>query len=108
MAQHLAFIFLDSIFLMIVAGMYLAFGRKLRKSRLILVVVFMLILTAIFDNLLIVADTFRYNPSAMLGWKIGLAPLEDFGYTLATAILMPVLWELRGRRRQIPWHDENV
>lgn len=55
-------------------------------------------LTAIFDNAMIAAQLFHYSPSHLLGFGIGLAPVEDFAYPLAAVLVLPALWEvLQGR-----------
>ena len=58
-----------------------------------------LLLTAVFDNLMIGAGLFSYNPAHISGLFIGLAPIEDFAYPLAAAILLPALWVLSGGTR---------
>lgn len=55
-------------------------------------VVVMLTLTAVFDNLMIASELFHYAPQHLLGISIGLAPLEDFAYPLAGALLLPAAW----------------
>lgn len=51
-------------------------------------------LTAVFDNLMIAADLFRYNEELLVGWYLGLAPVEDFAWPVAAGLLLPSLWEL--------------
>ena len=58
----------------------------------------LLVLTAIFDSLMIAADLFRFDESRLLGWHVILAPVEDFAWPLASALALPALWELLGRR----------
>ncbi|TFD65256.1 lycopene cyclase domain-containing protein [Cryobacterium ruanii] len=55
-----------------------------------------LLLTAVFDNLMIGAGLFSYDPDHISGLFIGLAPIEDFAYPLAAALLLPALWVLAG------------
>ena len=62
--------------------------------------VIMMITTAIFDNVIIGVGLVAYDPSTLLGSYIGIAPLEDFGYTLAAVIILPVLWILLGTRKK--------
>ena len=62
--------------------------------------VIMMITTAVFDNVIIGVGLVAYDPSTLLGSHIGLAPLEDFGYTLAAVIILPVLWILLGTRKK--------
>ena len=56
-----------------------------------------LVLTAIFDNLMIAAGLFTYAPDMISGALVGLAPLEDFAYPVAAVLLLPGLWILLGR-----------
>lgn len=58
------------------------------------------VLTAIFDNVMIGAGLFHYSPEHLTGLRIGLAPLEDFAYPLAAALLLPSLWSVLRRRRR--------
>ncbi|MFJ4017777.1 lycopene cyclase domain-containing protein [Microbacterium sp. NPDC090014] len=63
-------------------------------------VVVLFLLTAVFDTVMIATGLFHYSPDHLLGVHIGLAPLEDFAYPLAGAVLLPTLWAaLRARRR---------
>jgi len=59
----------------------------------------LLILTAVFDNLMISAGLFHYAEDLTLGIRIGVAPLEDFAYPVAAALLIPAIEELLPRRR---------
>ena len=52
----------------------------------------MLVLTAIFDNAIIAAGLVTYDVTRISQFYIGLAPIEDFGYTLAVALLIPTIW----------------
>ena len=54
--------------------------------------VVMLTMTAIFDNVIIGLGIVKYHESAILGLRVGLAPIEDFGYTVATVFLITTLW----------------
>jgi lycopene cyclase domain-containing protein len=53
-----------------------------------------LVLTAVFDNVMIGVGLFSYNPERILGVKLGLVPVEDFGYPVAAFILLAALWAL--------------
>ena len=56
--------------------------------------VVLLVLTIVFDSLMIWADLFRFDDSQLVGVRLLLAPLEDLAWPLASALLMPALWEL--------------
>jgi lycopene cyclase domain-containing protein len=59
-----------------------------------------IVLTAIFDNVLIAVGMFSYAREHISGLHVGAAPVEDFAYPIAGLILLPSLWSLlRSRRR---------
>lgn len=58
----------------------------------VLVAAVLLILTAIFDNLMILAGLVGYGDAQQLGLTLGLVPVEDFFYPIFIAILIPALW----------------
>lgn len=62
-------------------------------------VVALFVLTAVFDTVMIASGLFHYAPEHLLGVHIGLAPIEDFTYPLAGALLLPALWSALRRRR---------
>lgn len=61
--------------------------------------VLLLTLTAIFDNVIIGTGLVDYDDALISGVRIGLAPIEDFAYTVAALVLLPAVWELLPRRR---------
>jgi lycopene cyclase domain-containing protein len=58
----------------------------------------LLLATAVFDNVMIGIGLDGYDPSKISGLYVGIAPLEDFAYPLAAAVLLPSLWILLGGR----------
>jgi lycopene cyclase domain-containing protein len=52
------------------------------------------LLTAVFDNILIAVGIIAYDPALSSGILLGRAPIEDFSYALAAAVLLPSLWIL--------------
>jgi len=63
-------------------------------------------LTAVLDSAMIAAGLFHYAPERLAGARLGLAPVEDFAYPLATAALLPSLWVVL-RRRGAPGGDSR-
>jgi lycopene cyclase domain-containing protein len=61
-----------------------------------LAAIVVLLLTAVFDNVLVGTGIVGYDPSLISGAKIGVAPLEDFAYAIAALVLLPSLWSLLG------------
>ncbi len=56
--------------------------------------VVLIILTAVFDNIMIASGLFDYGGHTLNGLYLGLAPIEDFAYPLGAALLLPGLWLL--------------
>lgn len=54
--------------------------------------VVLLVLTAIFDNIMISAGLVAYDDSLTSGLRLGVAPLEDFAYAVAAAVFVPSVW----------------
>lgn len=59
----------------------------------------LVVLTAVFDNLMIAAGLFTYPEAAISGLRIGWAPLEDFSYPVCAAFLVPATFTLLARPR---------
>jgi lycopene cyclase domain-containing protein len=58
----------------------------------------LMVLTAVFDNLMIATGLMVYEPEHLAGLLIGAAPIEDFAYPAAGLLLLPAVWLLLGRR----------
>jgi lycopene cyclase domain-containing protein len=90
---------LNLVFLGVVALVALAAVLTRRSPRwkaVGLAAVPLLLMTAIFDNLLVGVGIVGYDPSRISGTTIGVAPLEDFAYAIAAVVLLPSLWSLLG------------
>lgn len=82
------------LLLVVFAVKRIAYGQALAVLGMALGI--MLVLTAVFDNVMIAAGLFDYGEQTLLGLYLGRAPVEDFLYPLAAVILMPALWWLFG------------
>jgi lycopene cyclase domain-containing protein len=92
---------LNLVFLGAVALVALAavFSRRAPSWRAVgLTAIPLLVLTAIFDNILVGTGIVGYDPALISGAKVGVAPLEDFAYAIAALVLLPSVWSLLGSR----------
>ena len=64
----------------------------------------MLVLTAVFDNLMIYVGLFDYGQHTLTGVRIGLAPIEDFFYPVCAVLFVSGLWWLLGADPQRAEH----
>lgn len=73
--------------------------RTRRPLAFVLAAGILLVMTAVFDNVMIGIGLVGYDESRISGVFVGIAPLEDFAYAVAALVLLPSLWVLLGRRR---------
>lgn len=59
----------------------------------------LLVLTVVFDSLMILTDLFRFDESSLLGVHLWRAPVEDLAWPLAAGLLLPALRELLTDRK---------
>ncbi|HEV7741676.1 MAG TPA: lycopene cyclase domain-containing protein [Pseudolysinimonas sp.] len=53
-----------------------------------------LLLTGLFDNVLVGTGIVGYDSARISGAFVGVAPIEDFSYAVAAVLLLPSLWRL--------------
>lgn len=63
------------------------------------VLVVLLVLTVIFDNVMIWAGLVGYGEDQRLGLDLGLVPVEDLFYPLVAAVIIPAVWRGTGKKR---------
>lgn len=96
-------VFLGMVVLVAIAAIV---ARRAPRWRAVgLAAVLLLTLTAAFDNVIIGTGLVAYDDSLISGVRIGLAPIEDFAYTVAALVLLPAVWELL--RRSPSRHNEE-
>lgn len=74
-------------------------GSSIRWPVIGVTMVVVLIMTAIFDNIMIGVGLVGYDARRISGVFVGIAPLEDFAYAVAAVVLLPALWVLLGYTR---------
>ena len=98
----LSLIFLTAAALVLAGALLLSLHRRTLLTRWIMPIVaagvVLMILTAVFDNVMILVGLITYDQTTISGLFVGLAPLEDFAYPLAGLILLPSVWLLLGKR----------
>jgi lycopene cyclase domain-containing protein len=92
---------LNTIFLgLAVLAAAVALWRRPASRRLYvasgLALVAVLVLTAVFDNIMIGVGLVAYDAALISGVFVGIAPVEDFAYPVAAALLLPAVWSLVG------------
>lgn len=84
----MTYLALNAIFLGALAILAIPVAKRLPWRAIGLATAALLVITAIFDNLIIGLGVVAYDPSKISGMKLGLAPIEDFAYSLAAPLLI--------------------
>ncbi|WP_277452947.1 lycopene cyclase [Janibacter sp. DB-40] len=58
----------------------------------------LVVLTVVFDSLMILTDLFRFDESSLLGVRLWLAPVEDLAWPVVAGLVLPAADELLGAR----------
>lgn len=101
----MSYLELNSIFLSVVAvvGVWALIVARRRGGYSAASIYFgllvVLVMTAVFDNVMIGVGLVGYDREHISGVFLGLAPIEDFAYAVAAALLLPSLWVLLSPRK---------
>ena len=87
------YLIVNLIFIAVAAVVFFLFKGAISYTRILIVMAGLLILTAIFDSILIHFNLFGYASNRILGVHLWLAPIEDFAYPIVAAIVVSLLWE---------------
>jgi lycopene cyclase domain-containing protein len=60
----------------------------------------MVIMTAVFDNLIVGSGIVAYDPNKITGLMVGAVPIEDFAYTIAAVAIVPSVWSAMINRKK--------
>ena len=52
----------------------------------------MLLVTLVFDNVIIGLEIVGYDKTKISGILLGLAPIEDFAYTVVAVLAVSIIW----------------
>ncbi|KQS09258.1 hypothetical protein ASG04_10385 [Curtobacterium sp. Leaf183] len=80
-------------------------GRRIAMVSGIVAGVALLVMTVVFNNVIVTLGIVAYDPARISGVRIGAFPIEDLAYAIAAAFLLPALWVLfdrTGGRDRVP------
>lgn len=91
------YLLMNLVFMVVIGLVVLRLRVKLQAKAVAKTLIVLLVLTAIFDTIMISLELFSYNELYILGLSLGKAPVEDFMYPVLAAVLIPALWEFNKR-----------
>lgn len=71
-------------------------GVRFSRAALFVTLTALLILTAVFDNVIVGLDIVAYDSAKILGVYVGIAPIEDFIYAILAVAIVPAIWSKLG------------
>ncbi|MDN3477842.1 lycopene cyclase domain-containing protein [Curtobacterium sp. APC 4022] len=57
----------------------------------------LLVMTGVFNNVIVGLGIVAYDPALVLGARVGLFPVEDLAYSIGAVLLLPSCWVLLER-----------
>jgi lycopene cyclase domain-containing protein len=95
----MTYLALNALFLGAVAVVGLLLIKQLPWKAIGLATLALLLITAVFDNIIVGIGIVAYDEALITGIKIGHAPIEDFAYALAAPLLLSIVAELTKRQK---------
>ena len=83
---------LNACFLLPAALLAWSARKRIPTRPWLLTAAVLIVLTIIFDNIMIGVGLFYYSPETSSGITIGLMPIEDLSYTVFAVLVLPALW----------------
>ena len=94
----MTYLLMNLAFMLIAFVILNVFVRKTPWRMVLWTLIAMLVLTLIFDNVIIALDIVAYDPAKVSGLYLGLAPIEDFAYTVvAVPLQCRLFWGFSNR-----------
>lgn len=59
----------------------------------------MVLVTLIFDNVIVALGIVDYDSNKISGLVLGLVPIEDFAYTIVAVLAVSSIWHLMTRKK---------
>lgn len=94
----MTYVVLSLAVLAVIAVLTVPTLRRLPLRPLVVTALVLIVLTAVFDNIIVGLDLVAYDETKISGLRVPIAPIEDFSYTLGAVMLVPALWTWLGRK----------
>ena len=83
---------LNTVFMLIAFISLNLVSRKSPWRAIGFTMIWMLLTTLVFDNVIIALGIVGYDPEKISGILLGLAPIEDFAYTVVSVLAVAIIW----------------
>ncbi|PZE86176.1 lycopene cyclase domain-containing protein [Curtobacterium sp. MCBD17_032] len=72
-------------------------GRRAAVVSAVVAGVALIVMTCVFNNVIVGLGIVAYDPALVLGARVGLFPVEDLAYAIGAVLLLPSCWVLLDR-----------
>lgn len=95
----ITYMVLNLIVILLITSFLYSHPAIINKRAVLITLGVLIIITAIFDSIMIAIGLFGYNSKLIIGLYLGRAPIEDFAYPIIAAVCVPYVWEKLGKNR---------
>ncbi len=95
----MTYLWLNAAFTIGALGLAHLLRGKTNLRLVVIAAILMTVISIIGDSFIVSSGIVSYDPTKILGLRIGSAPIEDFAYAVVAAFIVPVLWNLLGKRK---------
>ncbi len=90
--NQFTYLALNVVFMLIAFVTLNLFSRKSPWRAIGFTLFWMLLTTLVFDNVIIALGIVGYDETKISGLLLGLAPIEDFAYTVVSVLAVAIIW----------------
>ena len=90
--NQFTYLALNIVFMLIAFVILNLVSRKSPWRTIGYTVFWMLLTTLVFDNIIIALGIVGYDVNKISGLLVGLAPIEDFAYTVVSVMAVAIIW----------------
>jgi lycopene cyclase domain-containing protein len=83
---------LNLVFMLVAFVSLILISRKNPWRAIGFTMIWMILMTLVFDNVIIALGIVGYDENKISGLLLGLAPIEDFSYTVVSVLAVGILW----------------
>ena len=83
---------LNLVFMLVAFVSLIFISRKNPWRAIGFTMIWMILMTLVFDNVIIALGIVGYDENKISGLLLGLAPIEDFSYTVVSVFAVGILW----------------
>ena len=90
--SQFTYLALNLVFMLVAFVSLILISRKNPWRAIGFTMVWMILMTLVFDNVIIALGIVGYGENKISGLLLGLAPIEDFSYTVVSVLAVGILW----------------